>query len=85
MTGREETLDGYMVDIARVRKYPQDELLKRARAHTWACSLEGHCVESRYRLVAKDGQASLLDAETTPKVVEAVREEGAGELKTPGI
>lgn len=73
MTKRTETLEGYVVDIACLRKYPQDELLERARAHTRACSLEGHCVESGYGLVAENGRVALLDAKATPKVLEAVR------------
>lgn len=60
-----------MVDIVCLRKYPQDE--PRARAHTRACSLVGHCVESGYGLVAENGRVALLDAEATPKVLEVVR------------
>jgi hypothetical protein len=30
---RTETLEGYVVDQACLRKYPQDELLERAQAH----------------------------------------------------
>ena len=68
----EETLEGYVVDIACVRKYPRDELLDRAREHTKNCALMGHCVESGYGLVDDDGNIALLDAKATPKVVDAI-------------
>lgn len=44
-----------MVDVACVRKYPRNELLGRARAHSKECALMGHCVESGYGQVRDDG------------------------------
>ena len=67
-----ETADGYVVDIACLRKYPRDEWAGRARAHTTKCALMGHCVESGYGLVAADGRVTLLDAKATPHVVDAL-------------
>ena len=65
------SVEGYVVDIACVRKYPREELLRRAREHTKKCALMGHCVESGYALVHAD-RVVLLDHEATPKVVAAV-------------
>ena len=62
-----------MVDLACLRKYPQDELLGRARRHTRACALMGHCMESGYGLVGEEGKLSLLDANATSLVVDALR------------
>lgn len=71
--GREEQLEGYVVDIACLRKYPQDALLDRARVHTRQCALMGHCVESGYGLVDERGHLRLLEASATPDVVSALR------------
>ena len=68
-----ETLDGYVIDVACVRKYPQAELAGRARAHTRKCVLMGHCIESGYALVSDDGRLMLLDDDATPLVVDAVQ------------
>lgn len=68
-----ETLEGYVVDIACLRKYPQDELLERAREHTQECSLMGHCAESGYALIGDDGRVRLLEPQSTPHVMEALR------------
>ena len=67
-----ETLEGYIIDLACIRKYPKEELLERARAHTRRCALMGHCVESGYGLVSEDGELSVLDAKATPLVVNTV-------------
>ena len=72
--GRREELEGYLVDQACLRKYPQDQLLARAREHTRECALMGHCVESGYGLVDDDGRPLLLEAASTPEVVLAVRD-----------
>ena len=69
-----ETLEGYVVDIACLRKYPQDELAERAREHTQACGLMGHCAESGYALVGDDGRPALLEPQATPRVMAALRE-----------
>lgn len=71
-----ETLDGYVTDIACIRKYPRDGLLQRAREHTKRCALMGHCVESGYGVVGDDGRIALLDAKATPQVVEALERSG---------
>jgi hypothetical protein len=68
-----ETLEGFVVDQACLRKYPQDELLQRAAEHTRECSLMGHCVESGYGLVDAEGRTLLLEPAATPVVVEAIR------------
>jgi hypothetical protein len=68
-----ETLDGYVVDLICLRKYPADEYAERAREHTRACALDGHCIESGFALVADDGRVALLDPAATPLVVDAVR------------
>jgi hypothetical protein len=72
-SGTSETLEGYVIDIACVRKYPRTELAGRARAHTRECVLMGHCIESGYALVSDDGQLMLLDEHATPLVVDAVQ------------
>ena len=70
---KREVLEGYVVDQACLRKYPQDELLERARVHTTECALMGHCMESGYGLVDEDGRALLLEPSSTTQVVEALR------------
>ena len=69
-----ETIEGYVVDLACLRKYPHDALLARARIHTRACALMAHCVESGYGLVADDGRVLPLDIEATPHVYDALRQ-----------
>lgn len=69
----QETLAGYVLDIACVRKYPRAELLERARAHTLECSLMGHCIESGYALVDEADRLYLLDAPATRLVVETLQ------------
>lgn len=90
-----EVLEGYIVDIACLRKYPQQEMLQRARSHHRSCTLMGHCVESGFGLVNEDG-IHLLDPHATPLVFKAVsastkdcgiwlrvrRESGQGEMRT---
>ena len=72
-----ETLEGYLVDIACLRKYPRDELAQRAREHTRDCVLMGHCVESGYALVRETGEVALLDPGATPLVLDVVRRASA--------
>ena len=74
MSNRTETLEGYVVDMGCIRKYPQDEQLARARAHTTECATMGHCVESGYGLVDEQGRVAALDPKATPRVVNALRE-----------
>ena len=75
-----ETLEGYVVDLICLRKYPAGEYAESARQHTQACALEGHCIESGFGLVSDDRRVALLDPSATPLVVVAVRgsERGAG-------
>lgn len=94
-----EVLEGYVVDQACLRKYPQDELLERAREHTKECALMGHCMESGYGLVNGEGRPLLLEPASTPQVVQsiersirdqgiqlrAVREMNGGEMKTTRV
>lgn len=75
-TPQREVLEGYVVDQACLRKYPQYELLERARAHMTECALMGHCVESGYGLVDNEGRTLLLEPSSTPQVVEALRSSG---------
>ncbi len=70
---RSEVLEGYVVDIACLRRYPRDELVERARKHTVECATMGHCLESGYGLVGADGGLVLLDTKATPLVFDALR------------
>lgn len=72
----QDVQEGYVVDLACVRKYPRDELLERARQHSRECALMGHCIESGYGLIGDDGRLALLDAKATPKVVNAIEKSG---------
>ena len=73
MSSLTETLEGYAVDIACIRRYPREELLQRSREHSRQCGLKGHCIESGYGIVDEMGRLSLLEAAATPRVLEAVR------------
>lgn len=68
-----ETLEGYVVDCACVRKYPRAELLDRARRHTLSCLRMGHCVESGYALIDDSDRLSLLDPAATPLLLDVIR------------
>lgn len=68
----QETVEGFVVDIACWHKYSRDELLDKSRVHGKHCSLMGHCLESGYNLVNADG-LSLLDPAATAQAVEAIR------------
>ena len=72
MGNPQETLEGYVVDIACLRKYPQDELFERAQVHTRSCAVMGHCAESGYGLVTEDGRVVLLEPAATPSVLHAL-------------
>ena len=74
MENNRESFEGYVLDLACIRKYPQDELLERAKSHTKDCALMGHCVESGYGLINDEGAARLLDTKATPKILEAVKD-----------
>lgn len=47
-----EITEGYVVDLACLRRYPRQEYTSRAAQHTTECALMGHCVESGYGLVS---------------------------------
>lgn len=68
-----ETIEGYVVDVACIRRYPRAELSERARTHGRDCTMMGHCVESGYGLVDDAGRLALLNAEATPRVVDVAR------------
>ena len=76
MAGDAETLEGYVVDLACLRKYPRSGLLERARVHTRECALMPHCVESGYGLVDDQDRVSVLDSEATTRIFDAIRESG---------
>ena len=94
-----ETLEGYVIDIACVRKNHRDELLEKAETHPRDCALMGHCVESGYGIVTEDDRLTPLDPAATPKVVDTVeaadtrkgirlrvtREERDGEMETTTV
>lgn len=69
---QEESVEGYVIDIACLRKYPQRDLLEKVRQHSKQCSLMGHCIESGFALVNESGRTSLLDTAATPLVINAV-------------
>ena len=73
MASDSETLEGYVIDVACVRKNARDELLEKAETHERECALMGHCVESGYGIVTEDDRLTVLDPEATTKVVEVVK------------
>lgn len=76
-----EQLEGFVVDQACLRKYPQSELLQRGREHSRECALMGHCVESGYGLVDDAGRTLLLEPASTPEIVQTLR----GSKRSGGI
>ena len=68
-----ENIEGFVVDIACLRRYGVADTLERARVHTTKCALMGHCVESGYGLVDDDGRVHLLDTHATRHVVTALQ------------
>ena len=73
-TTRDETLEGWVVDLASLRTFPHDELLRLAQAHDKDEMLEGEHVESGYGLVDDSGHVLLLDDEATVDVAAAIRD-----------
>lgn len=69
-----ESVEGYVIDVACIRKNPRDELLEKARTHSKECALMGHCVESGFGLVTEDDRLTLLDPKATREVVDVVEE-----------
>lgn len=65
----QETIGGYVMDIACIRKAPAEELADRAANHPTSCGLMGHCIESGYGLVDGDGRVHLLEPQATIRVV----------------
>lgn len=72
------SVEGYVVDLACLRRYPPQEYLRRAREHTSDCALMGHCMESGYGLVGDGGRVVLLDTHATTLVVDRLRGGGSG-------
>ncbi|ARS38139.1 hypothetical protein [Pontibacter actiniarum] len=76
-----ENLEGYVVDIACLRTIPSAQIPDKARTHTTACALMGHCIESGYGLVDNNDKITLLDPKATKHVVETLmktsKEKGA--------
>lgn len=94
----EETLEGYVVDIACFRRYPPQQALARAQEHTIACATMGHCIESGYGIVDDNGHVHLPDSSATPTVLKRLdnapqkgarlrvqRREDEGDMKTHAI
>ena len=69
-----ETIEGFVVDIACLRKWPAQGRRERAERHSKKCALMGHCVESGYGLVDDDGRLALLDASATGELVRRIRD-----------
>lgn len=76
MQDQSETIEGYVVDVACIRKYPRNELLERARTHTRACATMGHCIESGYGVVDERDRVYVLDAKATPRILDAIERSG---------
>ncbi|MFC6825428.1 hypothetical protein [Halopelagius fulvigenes] len=72
MSSDTETVEGFVIDIACVRKNPREGLPEDARTHTKECALEGHCVESGYAVVTDEDRLVLLDSDATTQVVETI-------------
>ncbi|MGD9673669.1 MAG: hypothetical protein AB7U98_09350 [Candidatus Nitrosocosmicus sp.] len=71
---KKEILEGYLVDIACIRTVPYDELVEFSREHTVNCAVMGHCMESGYGLVDKNGQVFLLDSPATSYIASSLKE-----------
>lgn len=72
MSSETSRYEGYIVDIACLRKYPEEKMLMRVKEHTKQCALDGHCIESGYALVLESGEKVLLEPDATALVVAAV-------------
>ncbi len=71
-----ESVEGYIVDLACIRRYPVSEMLERAVRHSKECVLMGHCVESGYGVIEDSGSVIPLDTHATPLIVDAARRSG---------
>lgn len=67
-----ESVEGYVIDVACVRKNTRGDLMEKARNHSRECALMGHCVESGYGLVTEDDRLTLLDPHATRKAVDVI-------------
>jgi hypothetical protein len=99
MAMKEETLQGFVVDLACLRKCSPHEWRRLGPEHTRKCALMGHCIESGFGLVADDGHVALLEPAATTTVVERLRqstrergiwlrvrrEEQDGEMRTTAV
>lgn len=68
------TVEGHVVDLACLRRYPENEYGQRARMHTTSCALMGHCVESGYGVIDDGGTLHVLDTHATPLIVAALHD-----------
>jgi len=71
-----ETINGFVVDLACLRVWPQDEIWERAKNHSRECSLQGHHIESGFALVQDNWDIALLDSSATPLVIDALQQSG---------
>lgn len=69
-----ETINGYIVDLACLRVWPQDEIYERAKSHSRECSLQGNHIESGFALVQDNWDVALLDSWATPLVIDALQQ-----------
>jgi hypothetical protein len=70
----EATVEGYVVDIACLRRYPETEYAKRSRAHTTGCVADGSLRRERLRPGRRRRSPPPLDTHATPHVVAVLRE-----------
>lgn len=68
---RTEVIEGYVVDLACIRRYPSSEMPDRARRHTTSCALMGHCIESGYGIGQGNGSVFPLVTHATPLILDA--------------
>lgn len=76
MSDDTEVVEGYVIDVACIRKNPRAALLEKAEDHPRECALMGHCVESGYGIVTDDDRVTVLDADATPQVADVVERSG---------
>lgn len=74
LSGRDSPVEGYVVDLACLRRYPPTAYRQRAQEHTVDCALMGHCVESGYALVDEAGRPHRLDSHATGLMVQCLQD-----------
>ena len=74
MASDTETVEGYVIDAACIRKNAREELSEKSHGHTSECAIMGNCVESGYGIVTDDDRLTLLDPTATTKVVDAIED-----------